>query len=117
MKQSAKIIFAFVLVFVLCSSAFAALPSITMLSTQTCPACKQMSKVLEKIASDYGNKIKTNHVYVDDKKNRDIAMKYEVRYVPMLIFKDARGKEIAREVGYKSLEEVLAIFRKAGVKI
>ena len=115
MKQSAKIIFAFVLVFVLCSSAFAALPSITMLSTKTCPACKQMTKVFDELKSKHGSSVSTSHIYLED--NPDIAKKYNVRYVPMLIFRDAKGKEVAREVGFKSLSEVLAVFKKAGVNI
>ena len=115
MKPSAKIIFAFILVFVLCSSAFAALPSITMLSTKTCPACKQMSKVLSTINSDYASTIATSHVYLED--NPDVAKEYNVRYVPMLIFRNAQGKEIAREVGYMPLEKVLEVFRNAGVNI
>lgn len=115
MKRSAKIILAFILVLMLCSSALAALPSITMLSTQTCPACQQMSKVLNELKSQYGSSVSASHIYLED--NPDVAKEYNVRYVPMLIFRNASGTEIAREVGFKSLEEVLAIFRKAGVKI
>lgn len=115
MKHSVKIIFAFVLVLMLCSSALAALPSITMLSTKTCPACKQMSNVLNELKSKYGSSVSATHIYLED--NPDVAKQYNVRYVPMLIFKNANGKEIAREVGYKSLEEVLSVFRNAGVKI
>ena len=115
MKQFAKIIFAFVLVFVLCSSAFAALPSITMLSTKTCPACEQMMKVLNELKSKYSSSVSSSHIYLED--NPDVAKKYNVRYVPMLIFRDAKGNEIAREIGYKSLREVLEVFRKAGIKI
>ncbi len=115
MKQSAKIIFAFVLVFVLCSSAFAALPSITMLSTKTCPACEQMMRVLDELKTKYGNSIEASLIYLEE--HPDIAKKYDVRYVPMLIFKNANGQEIAREIGYKPLKNVLEVFRKAGVKI
>ena len=60
-------------------------------------------------------KISTSHIYLE--KNPDIAKKYNVRYVPTLIFKDASGEEIAQEVGYRSLNDVLKIFERAGVKI
>lgn len=113
--MKAKILSAFVLVVVLCSSAYAALPSVTMLSTKTCPACEQMAKVLKDINAKYSNKISTSHVYLEDKP--ELAKKYNVRYVPMLIFRDANGKERAREVGYRSLKEVLNVFEKVGVKI
>ena len=111
-----KVFSSLLLVMLLCSVAGAAsLPSVTMLSTKTCPACEEMSKVLKDINAKYSGKISTAHIYLED--NPDIAKKYNVRYVPMLIFRDASGKEKAREVGYKSLNEVLATFRKAGITI
>ena len=85
-----KILSALLLVAILSSTAFAALPSVTMLSTKSCPACAQMSKVLEKISKDYKGKISTSHIYLEQ--NPDVAKKYNVRYVPTLIFKDASGK-------------------------
>ena len=74
-----------------------------------------MAKVLDEINRQYKGKISTEHIYLEDKP--ELAEKYNVRYVPMLIFKDADGKERAREVGYRSIEEVLNVFEKVGVKI
>ena len=113
MKLSVKIVSAFVLVVVMSSCAFAALPSVTMLSTKTCPACEQMEKVMKEIDSQYSGKISTTHIYLED--NPDIAKKYNVRYVPTLLFKDASGKIVAQEIGYKNLDAVLAVFKKARV--
>ena len=114
--MKSKILSALLFVAVLCSVAGAAsLPSVTMLSTKTCPACEQMAKVLKDIDAKYSGKISTSHIYLED--NPDIAKKYNVRYVPMLIFRDASGNEKAREVGYKSLNDVLKIFQKAGIVI
>ena len=113
MKLSVKIVSAFVLVVVMSSCAFAALPSVTMLSTKTCPACEQMEKVMKEINSQYSGKISTAHIYLED--NPDIAKKYNVRYVPTLLFKDASGKIVAQEIGYKNLDAVLAVFKKAKV--
>ncbi|MBQ9418903.1 MAG: thioredoxin family protein [Synergistaceae bacterium] len=110
-----KIIFALVLVVVMVSTASAAVPSVTMLSTKTCPACAQMSKVFSEINAGYKGRLSTAHIYLEN--NPDIAKKYNVRYVPTLIFRDASGKEIAQAVGYKSLKEVLKIFADKGVKI
>ncbi len=117
MKKSLtlKILSAFLLVSVLCSAASAAVPSVTMLSTKTCPACKQMAKVMREIDATYKGKIATAHIYLEN--NPDIAKKYNIRYVPTLIFRDADGKEIAQEIGYRSLSEVIDVFAKKGVKI
>ena len=114
MKFSVKILSAILLVMIVSSCACAALPSVTMLSTKTCPACAQMEKVMKEINAKYSKQITTSHIYLED--NPDIAKKYSVRYVPTLLFRDASGKIVAQEVGYKNLDEVFEVFRKAGVK-
>ena len=115
MKMKKGFLLSLLLVLVLCSVASAAVPSIVMLSTKSCPACVQMSKVLKQINENYRGRLTTAHIYLEN--NPDIAKKYNIRYVPTLIFRDASGKEIAQEIGYKSMQEVLEIFEKKGIKI
>ena len=104
------------LVAVMATGAWAAkLPTLKMLSTRSCPACVQMNKVLKRIDRDYSGRLATQHVYLEE--HEDVAEKYNVRYVPTLIFIDAKGHEFAQKVGYLSLEEVLAVFKKHGIKI
>ena len=110
-----KILLSFVLVIVIASSAFAGMPSVTMLSTKTCPACAQMEKVFKQVDSDYAKKIQTSHIYLED--NPDIAEKYKVRYVPTLIFRDASGNEIAQKIGFMSLKDLVKVFKDSGVKL
>lgn len=114
-KIMKKFLLSLMLVLFLSSVASAALPSVVMLSTQTCPACVQMSKVLKDLRAKYPNKLTTAHIYLEN--NPDIAKKYNIRYVPTLIFRDSNGNEIAKEVGYRSVDEVIKIFANAGVKI
>ena len=114
MKFSVKILSALLLVMIVSSCACAALPSVTMLSTKTCPACAQMENVMKEINAKYSGKISTAHIYLED--NPDIAKKYSVRYVPTLLFRDVSGKIVAQEIGYRDIDGVLAVFRKAGVK-
>ena len=116
MKFNVKIFAALVLVLMLNVCAYAeSLPSVTMLSTKTCPACEQMARVLKDIDAQYSGKISTSHIYLED--NPDIAEHYKVRYVPTLLFRDVSGRLVAQEVGYRSLEGVLAVFRRAGIDI
>ena len=115
MKFSVKILSALVLVMAVSSCGFAALPSVTMLSTKTCPACAQMERVMKDINAQYSGKISTEHIYLEDKP--ELAKKYNVRYVPTLLFKDSSGKIVAQEIGYRSLDDVLEVFRKAGINI
>ena len=93
----------------------AKLPTLKMLSTTTCPACEMMEPVLKELQSRYKGKVAAEHIYLEE--HPDVARKYNVRYVPMLIFSDAKGKEFAKEIGYKSLDEVLAVFARGGVKL
>ena len=109
--MKAKILSAILFVMLLCSSACADVPSVTMLSTKTCPACAQMAKVLEKIDREESGRISTSHIYLEDQP--ELIEEYNVRYVPVLIFKDADGKEIARKIGYMPKDDVMKIFKGA----
>ena len=107
-----------VLVALALSPAFAGekkLPTLKSLSTPTCPACVQMSKVLDEINDKYAGKLAAEKVNVEE--HPEMAREYKVRYVPTLLFLDAEGKVVQQEVGYRSLDEVLEIFKKAGVAI
>ena len=115
MKRYAKFLTVVLFVMILCSAASAAVPSLTMLSTKTCPACEQMEKVLNELNASRKGKLTTSHIYLED--NPDIARKYNVRYVPTLLFRDASGKVVAQEIGYRSAAEVVKIFENAGIKL
>ena len=116
MKRMTKA-FVFALILALCAGpALAArLPKLTMLSTKTCPACVQMAKVLKQIDSKYAGRLATQHIYLEDRP--ELIEQYKIRYVPMLLFVDGNGQEVAQEVGYRSLDEVLSVFKKHNVKI
>ena len=107
-----------VLVVLAFSPAFAGekkLPTLKSLSTPTCPACQQMAKVLDEINDKYAGKLAAEKVNVEE--HPEMAREYKVRYVPTLLFLDAEGKVVRQEVGYRSLDEVLEIFKGAGVAI
>lgn len=91
------------------------IPVLKMLSGEGCPACIQMEKVLEQIKRDYKGRINTEHIDLADRP--DLVKKYNIRYIPTLVFIDSNGKDAAIEVGYRSLDEVLNIFKKVGEKI
>ena len=74
-----------------------------------------MSKVLDEVNDKYAGKLVAEKV--DLEKNPEVAREYKVRFLPTLLFLDAEGKVVQQEVGYRSLDEVLEIFKKAGVAI
>ncbi len=61
-----------------------------------CGPCRIVSPALEKLSSEYMNKLKFAKLNVDD--NQEIAVQYDVRGIPcMIIF--SKGHELDRIIG------------------
>jgi len=61
-----------------------------------CGPCRLVGHVLDKISSEYANKLKFAKLNVDD--SQDIASQFDVRGIPcMIIFKN--GQELDRVIG------------------
>ena len=61
-----------------------------------CVPCRIVSPTLDKLSSEYSNKLKFTKLNVDD--NQEIAVKHDVRAIPcMVIFK--KGHELDRIIG------------------
>ena len=61
-----------------------------------CGPCRIVGPVLEKISSEYSNKLKFAKLNVDD--NQEISVQHDVRGIPcMIIFKN--GRELDRIIG------------------
>ena len=61
-----------------------------------CGPCRIVGPVLEKISSEYANKLAFSKLNVDD--SQEIAAKYDVRGIPcMIVFKN--GDEVDRIIG------------------
>ncbi|GHS91138.1 hypothetical protein AGMMS49957_17900 [Synergistales bacterium] len=89
------------------------LPTLKMLSTPTCPACVQMSRVLDEIKERYAGEINTEKINVQE--DRETARQYNVMYVPTLLFVGRDGEILKQDVGCKPIEEVIETFKAAGV--
>lgn len=77
------------------------------LSATWCGPCKMLSKTLEEVDIS-----KYQLVEIDVDQQRDIAMKYNIRGVPVLVIEDDNGNELRRTVGNKNqtqLQEFLTI--------
>lgn len=61
-----------------------------------CGPCRIVSPILDKLSSEYQNKLKFTKLNVDD--NQGIAVQYDVRGIPcMVIFRN--GREMDRIIG------------------
>ncbi|MBX9686214.1 MAG: thioredoxin [Candidatus Obscuribacterales bacterium] len=71
-----------------------------------CGPCKLLAPNLEKIAAEYGGKVKVVKIDVDQ--CPDLATRFGVdRYPSMLTFKN--GKKVEHLVGYRSFEQLKAV--------
>jgi thioredoxin 1 len=60
------------------------LPVLVDFAAEWCPPCKVLGPVVEQIAEEYAGKAVVAHVDVD--KAPGLAMKYQIRSVPTLLF-------------------------------
>lgn len=76
-----------------------------------------MSKVLDTLNEKYDGKLFAQKIDISLSENRDIAIEFQARYVPYLLFVDAEGKVFKEEIGFIQEDQVLKIFEEAGIKI
>ncbi|OJX38100.1 MAG: hypothetical protein BGO78_08705 [Chloroflexi bacterium 44-23] len=83
------------------------LPVMVEFGAEWCVPCKRLEPELEKLASQWQNKMVLGHINVDQ--DADIAAQYMVMGVPtVILIKDGELKE--RVTGYKSLQSLMDIF-------
>lgn len=91
------------------------LPVLLQVGSHKCPPCKRMEPILDKLRSKYAGKFQVRSI--DVRKDRTAGMKYGVRATPTQIFYDSKGREVFRHVGFCSKKDILATWKKLGVKL
>ena len=91
------------------------LPRLLDLGSKTCIPCKMMAPVLEQLAREYKGKLKVQ--FIDVRENRPAVGKYRIKTIPTQIFYDRKGKEFYRHEGFMPKEDILAKFKKQGIKL
>lgn len=85
------------------------------LGAKKCIPCKMMAPILEKLEKAYSGKAAI--VFIDVWENREEAERFGIRAIPTQIFFDADGKEVTRNTGFMSEENIVAQLTKMGVKL
>ena len=91
------------------------LPVLLQVGSHKCPPCKRMEPILDKLRTKYAGKFQVRSI--DVRKDRTAGMKYGVRATPTQIFYDSKGREVFRHVGFYSKKDILATWKKLGVKL
>jgi thioredoxin len=82
------------------------LPGILDFGRGECAACKDMMPVLEELAKRHAGHIVVRYLDLKVPANKKRADELEVRLIPTQILIDAEGKEIFRNEGFWSLEDL-----------
>ncbi|MDD3148082.1 MAG: thioredoxin family protein [Candidatus Riflebacteria bacterium] len=91
------------------------LPRIIDFGSKQCQACKAMEPILESLAKNHADKFKTEFVDVWVPENQTFARSYGIQSIPTQVFLNAEGKEVYRNTGFISEEDVVAKFAELGV--
>ncbi len=78
-------------------------PSVVDFYSNSCPPCRTLMPLLDEIAGEYADK--AGFYKVDVNQNTDLARRYGIRGVPVVIFFDDKGLETNRLVGLREKAE------------
>ncbi len=78
-----------------------------------CIPCEQMKPVMQKLRDSYKGKLDV--IFIDVRKDHDMARRFAVYIIPVQVFLDRTGKEFHRHMGYYSYEEIVPVLKKAGL--
>ncbi len=78
-----------------------------------CIPCEKMKPVMERLRTSYKGKLEV--FFVDVRKDRDAARRFNVFAIPTQVFLDKNGKEFHRHMGFYGYEEIVPVLKKAGL--
>lgn len=73
--------------------------TILKFESDSCPQCKALSIILERISKE--NKIDIKNIDIEEDNNQDLIRKYNIRSIPTIIFLN-EDKEYNRLIGNQS---------------
>jgi thioredoxin 1 len=91
------------------------LPTLIEIGRGTCTPCKMMKPILEGLKMEYTGAL--NIEIIDVRDNPDAMKKYNIRTFPFQIFYDATGKEVKRNYGLPTKDQILDMFKSVGIDL
>jgi len=87
-------------------------PLMVMVGKTKCIWCESMAPQIKAIKEQYPQ---TSIYYVNVDKDPLGAINNNISELPVQLFLDARGKEVARHIGYLNQEDILVYLRDYGI--
>ncbi len=88
-------------------------PVLVDFGANSCVPCRQMRPVLKELAKEYAGK--ADILVIDVYRYQNLAKDYKVQLIPTLVFFDAKGKEIYRQMGAMEKDKIVAKLKEVGV--
>lgn len=96
-------------------AATAALPRLIDFGSKQCQACKAMEPVLDACKARHAAEFVTEFVDVWIPANQTFARSHDISSIPTQVFFDKEGKEVFRNTGFISEEQILAKWQELGL--
>lgn len=74
-------------------------------SRLACPVCAKVEAALKEVQARYGQQVEVRILHIDQ--DEPLFREYRIMIVPTQVFLDATGKEVGRNEGFISLEQLV----------
>ena len=88
-------------------------PFLVDFGANNCVPCRQMRPILKDLEKEYAGK--AGILVIDVYKYQDLAREYKIQLIPTLVFFDAKGKEVSRQMGAMEKDKIVAKLKEVGV--
>jgi thioredoxin 1 len=65
-----------------------------------CAQCKRMKPVMQQAAREFGGSLEVRVLDIRNESNAQIAERYQMRVMPLVLLVDGEGRELWRHEGY-----------------
>lgn len=91
------------------------LPKLIDFGSKQCKACKAMEPVLDSCKEKHADKFITEFIDVWVPENQLFARSHNIQSIPTQVFLDKEGKEVFRNVGFISEDDIVNKFSELGL--
>ena len=88
-------------------------PLLVDFGANSCVPCRQMRPILKELEKEYTGK--ADILVIDVYRYQNLAKDYKVQAIPTLVFFDAKGKEVYRQMGAMEKDKIVAKLKEVGV--